>query len=187
MLPRISVSDSHSFSVIQVSRSASTLRRCRGPFLRMAEIIWVTQAPDMLALITSSAVCTPPVIAIAAFTLPARTAAALSRSCNLKNQTIDRAQNLEVNDIDIDFVKAGKENQSVDAGGVNSTGKVGESSEQWREFCGHRDTNSCLHLAHNLNQLIFDFGAARRRIAGRVIEIQFNGVGSRLLKQTGIS
>ena len=64
--------------------------------------------------------------------------------------------------------------------------EVGERGEERRELDRDGDAQPPLHLAHDLDHPPLDLGPARRGVAGRVVEVQLQGVGAGLLHQAGV-
>ncbi len=130
----------------------------------------------------------PPVIASDALTRPGqgRRAAQAQRQLGRVGQR-QRADHLELVDVDVDAMEAREQHQPVGAGRVERLGEVREGREERRELDRDRNPQAALHLADDLDRLPFDLGGARAHVAGGVVEVQLEAVRAGLLEQLRVA
>ena len=93
-----------------------------------------------MALMASTAVCTPPVTASEARTRPERIASQRSRSSSSEeSERCKRRRRLERLEVDVGLVEAVEEHQAVGAERVELVGEVREGGEERRQLHRHRD------------------------------------------------
>ena len=161
-----------------------TVRRWPGPLRRSADTICVTWAPTIVALTTSRAVCTPPVMASEALTRPARAAVPRNRSWRSEeSDNSHRTDHLELIDVNVDVMEASEEHEAVRPRRVQLACKVGESGQERRQLDGNGDAELAFHLAHDVNRVAFDLGGAGRGVTGRMVNVQLQRVGSGLFQK----
>ena len=94
----------------------------RGPVRRSAETICVTCAPAIVALTTSSAVCTPPVAASDARTRPDRMASQCRRRSS-SDESESAACAHQLLRVDVGLVEPVENDQPVGAGAIELPGE----------------------------------------------------------------
>src|SRR6185369_12938529 len=178
MLPLISESEPHSFAAIHASTSRRIVPRQEGPWRMITETNCRTSAPAIVPLMTSTAVCTPPVIASDEFTRPERKVRRVGK--------FHPAQHLELHHIEIDFVKTREEHDAISAGLIDLNSEVCERRKQRRKLHRHGNVYFALDLLHNLDHLPLNVGRRCFRIAGGVVEVKLDCVRTRLFHQMSV-
>ena len=122
--------------------------RCAGGRRRAAAApkpIWVTEAPAIVLFTTSTAVCTPPAIARDPRMRPARAAVASQAEREIAGiRERQRADDLELFDVDVGVVEPLEKNETVSTRPVELAGEIGERRLHRREL--DRDGNAAALL-----------------------------------------
>ena len=154
------------------------------PRVRIDETIWIADAPHMIALTASIAVCTPPVTeSDALVSLPDRIASQRSlSSSSVELGEVHLGHDLEVVDVDVRLEEAVEEHEAVRPCCLQPLREVRQRRVEGRELEGNRDADAFLDLLHHLHRDLLDV-LGRNVVVDRNLEdIELDRVGAHVLR-----